>query len=70
MNELKFWVEDSFTYRTPTDDQVERFQIIRESAKLLATTIVENSPSSAERTKALRDLEQAVMWAEKAIVRE
>jgi hypothetical protein len=62
-------VENSFKYHPPKDDQAERYEIIRESARLLATTIIENSPSSAERTKALRDLEQAVMWANASIAR-
>lgn len=60
-------LDNSYTYHKPTDDQPERYVEIRESAKALAITIMGCCPSSRERSVALTNLEQAVMWANKAI---
>lgn len=60
-------LNNSYTYHSPSGDQPGRYIEIREKAKELATTIMECCPSSRERSVALTNLEQAVMWANKAI---
>lgn len=56
-----------FTHHPPKGDQVERYQKIREAGKELATLIEEFCPPGIERTEALLNVRQAVMWANAAI---
>lgn len=63
----QFDVDNTFTYHAPKGDQAERYVAIRETAKKLANVIVGNTPSSAEQTLALRDLQRCVMMANAAI---
>ena len=58
-----------FTYHPPKGDQPERYQILRDAAKEFATQINLLTPESRERSLALTNLEQAVMWANAAIAR-
>lgn len=51
---------------SPTPEMLEQMKAIRETAKVLAAVIME-IPSSRERSLALTNLEQAAMWANKAI---
>lgn len=60
-------IENSFTYHPPTGYQVERYQQIRDKAKMLATEIEGHCPESAEKTLAIRKLQEAVMWANASI---
>ena len=60
----------AFTYHKPTDEQVKRMQLIRDSAKNLAHLIVENSPVSTEQSRALNALDEAVMLTNAAIARK
>lgn len=46
---------------------VERFETLRIPAKELGHTILDVCPECAERTLAIRKLEEAVMWATKAV---
>lgn len=62
-------IENDFTYHPPKDGQQERYQGVRDVAKVLAYTIVQNTPSSREQSLALTNLEQAVFWANAAIAR-
>jgi hypothetical protein len=59
-----------FDYHRPSADQVERITAIREACKACYDVIQENAPASADRTLAVRALEQCSMWANKAIVLE
>lgn len=63
-------IETSFTYHAPNETQIPRYHILREEAKKLAYIIAQNVPDSAEKTLARRHLEQAIMWANKAIAHE
>lgn len=63
-------IEERFTYHAPTEEQVKRLKSIREKAKELAREIDSQCPPSADRTAAMRKLEEAVMTANKAIVLE
>lgn len=48
---------------------VKRFEDIRRSAKLLGDDIIDLVPESRERSLALTQLEQTVMWAIAGIAR-
>lgn len=60
-------VEKSFTYQAPKGDQPQRYEWLRSEAKDLAIQIMDFCPESRERSLAITHLEQAVMWANKAI---
>ena len=60
-------IEHVFSYHSPTGDQPGKYEAIRASAKALAQVIVDNTPSSADQSAALRHLREAVMTANSAI---
>ena len=60
-------LDNTFTYHAPKGDQTERYQSIREQAKLLAENIAKNCPDSREKSLAFTNLQQAVMWANASI---
>ena len=60
-------LNNSYTYHAPKEDQPKRYVVIRDTAKQLAQTIMENAPPSRERSIALTQLEIAVTMANKAI---
>lgn len=63
-------IDNLFTYHAPKGDQPARYVAIRESAKALALVIVQNTPSSADQTAAIRKLREAVMTANASIALE
>jgi hypothetical protein len=63
-------LDDVFSYHAPKDDQIPRYNLLREGAKAFATLIVQTVPSSADRTAALRKVREAVMTANAAIALE
>lgn len=69
VSEVEFTINNNFRYHPPKGDQPERYEKIRENAKLLAELIAELCPGSRERSIALTNLETAVMWANAAIAR-
>jgi hypothetical protein len=64
--ELQAWLDDVFTYHAPNEDDVRAYQAIREDAKQLVRTIMQNVPSCADRTAAIRKVREAVMTANAA----
>lgn len=62
-------LENRFTYHRPFGDQPERYTEIRERALTLADLINNYCPESREKSLAITNLEQAVMWANAAIAR-
>jgi hypothetical protein len=62
-------IETRFTHHAPKDGQSERYVLIRNEAKQLAQTIINNTPPSREQSEAITNLENAVMWANAAIAR-
>lgn len=56
-----------FATRPPIGDQPRRSRLLRESGMQLAELIVELVPASAERMLALRKVEEACMWAVRAM---
>lgn len=63
-------IENDFTYHAPNTDAMQRHERLRAAAKVLAKLIVELCPDSRERSLALTQLEQTVMWGNAAIARE
>lgn len=60
-------LDNWFTYHAPTDDQIPKFTAIRAVGLLLAQTIVEHAPASADVSAAVRQVREAVMTANAAI---
>lgn len=58
-----------FTYHPPTGDQPQRYEQIRAAGLDLACLLDRLCPPSRERSLALTNLEQVVMWANAAIAR-
>ena len=56
-------IEHAFTYHPPHGDQPAFYEGVRERAKALAIFVFELVPESAERTIALRKIQDAVMAA-------
>jgi len=62
-------IENNFKYHAPKDGQPEKYQAIRAKAKELAYLIDELCPNSREKSLAITNLEQSVMWANASIAR-
>lgn len=62
-------ITNRFTYHAPKGNQVERYQEIRDAARLFAELINIYCPDSREKSLALTHLEEAVFWANAAIAR-
>lgn len=62
-------IDNNFSYHPPREDQVGRYTDIRDEAKRLALLIAAACPNSREKSLALTNLEQAVMWANASIAR-
>lgn len=60
-------IENTFTYHKPFGDQPQRYEAIRAIAKSLAYRIHRSCPVSRERSLALTNLQQAIMWANASI---
>ena len=56
-------IENSFTHHPPHGTQERRYKSIRAAAKVFAEVVVELCPSSAEKTLAIRRIQEAGMWA-------
>lgn len=62
-------IENNFTHHQPTGDQPERHEQIRGKAKELAYLMDDLCPDSREKSLAMTQLEDAVMWANASIAR-
>jgi hypothetical protein len=62
-------LQTRFTYHPPKSGQPQRYEAIRGSAMELAELIDEECPESREKSLAMTNIEQAVMWANAAIAR-
>jgi hypothetical protein len=60
-------LENWFTYHSPTPEQLPKYLAIREAAKHFAEVVVENTPSSADQTAAVRKIREATMTANQSI---
>jgi hypothetical protein len=62
-------LENRFTYHPPKGDQPHVYELIRDSGRNLAGLIDRVCPDSREKSLAITNIEQAVMWANAAIAR-
>jgi hypothetical protein len=62
-------LDNDYVYHAPKDDQQERYILIRDTGKMLATVLCQNCPPSRELSVALTQLEQVIMEANAAIAR-
>lgn len=63
-------VEHNMTNHAPTGPtMIEDFESLRRAAKLFAHTVVDVCPDTRERSLALTNAEQALMWAVASIAR-
>jgi hypothetical protein len=62
-------IDSNFEYHPPKPEQVEKYQEIRAYAKTLAQLVLDLCPDSRERSLALTNIEQSVMWANASIAR-
>lgn len=60
-------IDNWFVYHSPSPEQLPKYLAIREAGKKLAECILENTPSSADQTAAIRKVREAVMTANAAI---
>ena len=66
-DEDKEKLDNVFTYHTPKNDQLKRYEEIRSKGKELAKLMMENCSSGRERSLALTALQQSTMWANASI---
>lgn len=62
-----FNLDNVFSYHAPDSEQITKYQAIREAAKVFAQVVIENTPSSADQTAAIRKIREAVMTANASI---
>ena len=61
-------IENWFTHHPPTTTaQTDAYRMIRNAGRILAETIINMSPPSADQTAAIRKVREAVMTANAAI---
>ena len=60
-------IDNIFTYHRPFGMQAERYEILRTVAGTLAKMVNESCPESREKSLAITNLQQAIMWANAAI---
>lgn len=62
------FVHPALEYHAPTPEQVEKIQAVREALSAAIQALQTIVPGCAEQTLAIRKVEEASMWANKAIV--
>ena len=62
-------LEKDFTYHPPKEDQINRYQLLRDKFKEMAALIIANTPMSREQSLAMTNLETASFYANAAIAR-
>lgn len=70
INIMKDQIENSFKYHPPQEGQVEKYEWLRDEARKLAHLIDDLCPNGREKSLAITNLEQAVMWANASIARK
>lgn len=60
-------IDNLFRYHPPSEKQHERYSEVRRRGSTFARRIQEICPDSAERTLAIRKLQEVVMWANASI---
>lgn len=62
-------LDHNLTNHAPDDTKVAQYESLRAAAKALGARILDECPESRERSLALTNLEQTVMWAVASIAR-
>ncbi|MGG0756722.1 DUF7681 family protein [Brevibacillus laterosporus] len=62
-------IENAFKYHSPKTWQPKEYTALRQKAKQLAYLIDELCPNSREKSLAMTNLEQSIMWANASIAR-
>ena len=62
-------IENNYTYHAPTEDQIERYQQIRQAAKEFELLVRSLTPPSREQSLFSTNLEQSVFWANASVAR-
>jgi len=62
-------IENNFSYHAPKDGQPGKYEDLRKKAKELAYLVAALCPDSREKSLAMTNLEQSVMWANASIAR-
>jgi hypothetical protein len=62
-------LDNNFKYHSPREGQAEKYEALRAKAKELAYLIDRLCPDGRERSVAMTNLEQSVMWANASIAR-
>jgi len=62
-------IDNRFTYHAPKSTQPVKYEEIRELARNMAHRLNELCPESREKSLAMTQLEDAVMWANASIAR-
>lgn len=62
-------IENNFKYHAPKEGQADKYNSLREKAKELAYLIDELCPNSREKSVAMTQLEDTIMWANASIAR-
>ncbi len=62
-------IEKKFSYHPPKEGQPAKYEAIRAKAKELAYLLDGLCPDSREKSLAMTNVEQAVMWANASIAR-
>lgn len=60
---------NKFMYHAPKEGQPEKYVEIRDMGKQMAELLNNMCPESQEKTEAIKNIEQAVFWANAAIAR-
>ena len=60
-------IEEIFTYHKPFGDQAERYTQLRDFGRDMALLINNMCPESREKSLAITNLQQTIMWANAAI---
>ncbi len=60
-------LDHAYGYKAPTPDQIPKYEAINAAAKNFERVVLENCPSSADRTFATRQIRDARMTANRSI---
>lgn len=63
-------ITEIMKYKAPTPEKLEKFQVVRDAATAFAIAIDQNCPPSADRTAAVRQCQDALMTANRAIAND
>jgi hypothetical protein len=66
--EQSMYLNDVFTYHAPSEAMQQDFVAIRRAARELAAEIISRCPSGADTSTAIRQVREAVMTANAAII--